>query len=97
VTAGYPCLAVGARSPAEDRKPVWRQLGNSANEVYLLPISIWEAHLPVRRNSLTVKPTFRQWLDQVLERIPVKESPFDFVVGVETGRIELPQSDPGDV
>lgn len=44
-----------------------------ANELYLSPVSIWEA------------------------RVPLREAPFTFAVAAAASRIELPQSDVGDI
>jgi PIN domain nuclease of toxin-antitoxin system len=76
---------------------VWHYLENPANEIYLSPISIWEAHQLVRRKRLHVSPTFPEWLKRVFERIPVREAPLNFEVAAEMSNIELPQSDPGDL
>ena len=77
---------------------VRRQLDNPRNELYLSPVSIWEAHLLARRRKLRLKnQDFQEWLDRVMARVPVREAPFNFAVAAESSRIQLPQGDLGDV
>jgi hypothetical protein len=40
---------------------------------------------------------FRKWLDDVLVKVPLREAPFTFTVAGAASRIELPQSDLGDI
>src|SRR5688500_10003968 len=83
--------------PQKLDRSVLRHLEDSRNEIYLSPISIWEAHHMARRNKLRVSPTFSDWLEQVLARTPVREAPLTFAVAAEISRIELPQPDLGDL
>jgi len=50
-----------------------------------------------RRGRLRVRSDFPQWLDNALTHAPLIEAPFTFAVAAAAARIELPQSDPGDV
>ncbi len=85
------------QSPEKLSAPVRRQLGNARNELYLSPVSIWEARLLQRRGRLRLKQSFREWLDDVFIQAPLREAPFNFQVAAEAAGIELPQSDLGDV
>ncbi|HTS60928.1 MAG TPA: type II toxin-antitoxin system VapC family toxin [Candidatus Acidoferrales bacterium] len=76
--------------------PVKRQLTNPRNEIYLSPVSVWEAGLLHRRNRLRTQRNFAQWLDQALKP-PLLEAPLTFAVAIEAAGIDLPQPDPGDV
>jgi PIN domain nuclease of toxin-antitoxin system len=76
---------------------VRREIERQQNELYLSPVSIWEAsHLELRRR-LRIRQGFAQWIDDVLGQIPIREAPFTFAVAVEASRIHLPQADFGDV
>jgi len=74
-----------------------RELQRANNELYLSPVSIWEAHHLVRRQRLRTKSDFSQWPDKTLAQVPLREVPFTFAVALAASQIELPQSDPGDV
>lgn len=84
-------------SPEKLGHAVRRELENPRNELFLSPVSIWEARHLVRRKRLRIKHSFSDWLQMVLALAPIKEAPFNFAVAVEAAGIELPESDPGDV
>lgn len=81
------------------RRQVRRHLDNPKNELYFSPISIWEAHLLERRGKLRLKPSFSEWLDQALQRVPLHEAeaPLNFAVAAEACRIPLRRPDLGDL
>ena len=85
------------QSPGKLSRRVRRELQRASNELYLSPVSIWEAHHLARRRRLRARPNFPQWLDEVLAKAPLKEAPFTFAVAGAASRIELPQSDLGDI
>ena len=84
-------------SPEKLGRRVRRELHRASNELYLSPVSIWEAQHLVRRKRLHVRQGFTQWLDEVMAQVPIREAPFTFAVARDASRIELPQSDLGDV
>jgi PIN domain nuclease of toxin-antitoxin system len=84
-------------SPEKLGHVVRRELESPKNELFLSPVSIWEARHLVRRKRLLIKQSFSDWLDMVFTRVPLTEAPFNFAVAAEAAGIELPESDPGDV
>src|SRR6202050_652590 len=83
--------------PEKLSRPVRRQLENPKNELYLSPVSIWEAHHLERRKRLRIRKSFAEWLDQVLLLVPFRGGPSHFDWAAEASRIELPQADLGDL
>ena len=83
-------------NPKKLTQNVQREIGKSDNELYLSPVSIWEAHLLEKRKLLRTRPSFSKWLDDVLKRVPLSEAPFTFAVAAEALRISLPPADLGD-
>jgi PIN domain nuclease of toxin-antitoxin system len=69
---------------------------NPKNELYLSPDSIWEAH-HLERREIAIEECFTEWFNQVFEKAPLREAPFNFAVAPESCRIELPQSDLRDL
>src|ERR1035438_2772258 len=67
-------------SPEKLGRTVRRELGRASNELYLSPVSIWEAHHLVRRKRLRIRQGFAQWLDDVMAQVPLREAPFTFAV-----------------
>ena len=84
-------------NPENLNKPVRKAIENPKNEIYLSPISIWEAHLLAERKKLRIKTGVSAWLELHLSQAPLLEAPFNFAVALEASRIRLPQSDLGDL
>jgi PIN domain nuclease of toxin-antitoxin system len=84
-------------SPERLSRTVRRQIENPKSEIYLSPISVWEAHLLGRRKRLRIQRSFREWLKEVLTRAPLREAPFNLAVATEAAGIQLPHADLGDV
>src|SRR5258708_38038795 len=80
------------QSPEKLDRAVRRQIENPRNELYLSPVSIWEARHLERRGRLRLRQAFQEWLDQVLARIPLQEAPFTFSGAAAAAGIKLPQS-----
>ena len=82
--------------PERLSRAVKREIDSPRNELFLSPISIWEAHHLYRRGKLGLKGSFQLGLAELLAELPVKEAPFDFLIAAESSRIQLPQPDIGD-
>ena len=83
--------------PEKLARTVRRQIENPKNELYLSPISIWEAHHLEKRGKLRFKAGLDQWIEEAFVRVPIQEAPFTSSVAREARRIQLPQPDIGDV
>jgi PIN domain nuclease of toxin-antitoxin system len=83
--------------PEKLSRAVQRQLQNSNNELYLSPISVWEAQVLVRRGKLRLKQSWPDWIEAAFARKPFTEAPFNVAVAVQAGQIQLPQPDLGDL
>lgn len=84
-------------NPEKLARAVRRQVENPKNELYLSPVSIWEADVLVRRGRVRLKQSFADWLAQVLANVPLREAPFNFAVATAASRLRLPEGDPGDL
>lgn len=85
------------QNPAKLGRHVRRHLDKTNNELYLSPVSIWEAHHMEQRGRLRSKQGFSQWVEEALRLLPLQEAPFTFPVATAASRIALPQSDLGDI
>jgi PIN domain nuclease of toxin-antitoxin system len=86
-----------ANRPEKLSGRVRRALLKTTNELYLSPVSIWEAYHLERKSGFRDFPRFSHWLDRVLIEMLVKEAPFNFQVAVKSSQITLPQPDFGDI
>ena len=76
---------------------VQRELEKPGNELYLSPLSIWEAHNLEKRKRLRIRQSFPEWTHEAFRQLHVIEAPFTFAVAAEASRITLPQADLGDL
>lgn len=83
--------------PEKLSRAVAREIRNPKNELYLSPISIWEAGHLARRGRLKTKLSFSACVEHTLARPEFQEAPFNLAVAVEAAGLQLPQSDPGDL
>ncbi len=83
--------------PEKISSEVRRELAKPTSELYLSPISVWEAHNLASRGRLRAKPRFPEWLAAAFAQTQVREAPVDFKVAEETARLHLPQQDLGDL
>ena len=83
--------------PAHLSRRVARALASEANELWLSPISVWEATLLAERGRISVaKDDAASWVQRALRAAPLREAPLTFDVAVESRRVPLPHADPAD-
>ncbi len=73
-----------------------RHLASSANELWLSPISAWEAVLLAERGRIAVDDSPAAWVERALRAAPLREAPLTFDVALESRRVRLPHPDPAD-
>jgi PIN domain nuclease of toxin-antitoxin system len=76
---------------------VAKELGDRKNELWLSPISIWEALLLFRKKRLQAAADFSTWLAASLSMLPVIEAPLTFEVARTLPIRDMPHSDPADL
>lgn len=65
-------------------------------ELWLSPISVWEAHLLVERGRIAVADSPGHWVRRALQELPVIEAPLTFSIALRSRSISLDHSDPAD-
>ncbi len=78
-------------------KRVAKELDNRQNELWLSPISMWEAFLLFRKKRVQIPTDFATWLAGSLSALPVIEAPLTFEVARTLLTVALPQEDPADL
>ena len=71
-------------------------LQSSHNELWLSPISIWEALMLIERGRLSVDTDATEWVDDMVRALPRREAPLTHQVAVQSRRVALPHQDPAD-
>lgn len=87
--------SVGKSSQLSAR--VSKALTDSANELWLSPISVWEFYLMHRKGRTKVPEGFSTWVTRALTATSFKEAPVTFEVVQALSTIRLPHDDPADL
>jgi PIN domain nuclease of toxin-antitoxin system len=65
-------------------------------DLFLSPISVWEACLLIERGRISVDVNAGQWLRLAMQAITVREAPLTFSVAERSRSIRLAHGDPAD-
>jgi PIN domain nuclease of toxin-antitoxin system len=76
---------------------VAKELDNRQNELWLSPISIWEALLLSRKKRVQIATDLTTWLATSLSVLPVVEAPLTFEVARMLPTLGMPHDDPADL
>lgn len=72
------------------------ELQSSANELWLSPISVWEAIVLVERGRIVVETDASEWIQEMVRAIPRREASLTHEVAIQSRQISLPHQDPAD-
>jgi len=75
---------------------VIKELGDSENELWLSPISIWELVVLYHKRRISLDQEVDAWLTHKLSAVPLREATVTYEVARETGRLRLAHRDPAD-
>jgi|SRR4029077_7856661 PIN domain nuclease of toxin-antitoxin system len=76
---------------------VGKELNNRQNELWLSPISVWEAFLLFRKKRIQISTDFTTWLAASLGVLPVIEAPLTFEVARTLPTLPARHGDPADL
>lgn len=71
-------------------------LESADSELWLSPISVWEALLLAERGRLSPSAPLDQWIEQMVRAIPRREASLTHDIAVASRRLTLPHQDPAD-
>jgi len=83
--------------PQRLSRRVAKALDDRQNELWLSPISIWEAFLLFRKKRLQIATDFTSWLAASLSVLPVIDAPLTFEVARTLPTLSMPHDDPADL
>jgi PIN domain nuclease of toxin-antitoxin system len=96
-TARHTHLALEFGGPDRLSSRVTKELNHQENEIWLSPISVWEALLLFRKKRIQITTDFTTWLASSLSMLPVIEAPLTFEVARTLPITEMPHNDPADL
>ena len=83
--------------PHKLSRRVARELDKRENQLWLSPVSIWEALLLHRKGRVNLSQDFANWITGAMNKIPLTEAPLNFEVALVLSTVNLPHSDPADL
>jgi PIN domain nuclease of toxin-antitoxin system len=75
---------------------VARAVADPENELWLSPVSVWEAILLCERGRLEVDRAPVSWVRDALAELPVRDAPLSREVALASSEVELAHADPAD-
>jgi PIN domain nuclease of toxin-antitoxin system len=66
------------------------------NELWLSPISVWEAMVLAERGRLEINATPADWVQEMVRAIPRREAPLTHDIAVASRQLSLSHQDPAD-
>jgi PIN domain nuclease of toxin-antitoxin system len=82
--------------PARVSKRVAAALEDPANELWLSPISVWEALMLAERKRVLLTPDPESWIRESLEQVPFREASLNHEIAIESQSVDLDHDDPAD-
>ena len=76
--------------------PTARRLDREDSELWLSPISVWEAHLLAERGRLELDRAPAAWLEDALRRVPMRDAPLTREIALRSREVGLAHDDPAD-
>jgi len=86
----------GLLSPDRLGKRLRRHLAAKQTELWLSPISVWEALLLIEKGRIVVDDPAPLWVEKALASADYYEAPLTYQVAQRSRRIQLPHQDPAD-
>lgn len=80
--------------PARLGKRTQAELQNPENELWLSPISTWEALILHEKKRVYLATDLQEWVEQ--NTAPFREAPCTHQIAAASRRLPLPQRDPAD-
>lgn len=66
------------------------------NELWLSPISVWEALVLIERGRLTVAGSVADWIERMVQALPRREAPVTHEIAIISRQLNLAHQDPAD-
>ena len=73
-----------------------RRIENHPEEVYVSPISVWEAHILIEKKRLEVKSSASEFIQKALNSFPFRSAPITQEIALQSRVLEFEHEDPAD-
>lgn len=82
--------------PERLTRKVRTALSSADNEIWLSPVSVWEALMLAERGRVSVPAPVGDWIRDMVSAVPRREAPLTHEVAIASREIALPHQDPAD-
>lgn len=82
--------------PERLSRRVATELEDPDNELWLSPISVWEALVLVEKGRLVLRPSPSDWIEDALHHVPVQDAPVNRAVALTSRALSVATEDPAD-
>ncbi|WP_293161963.1 type II toxin-antitoxin system VapC family toxin [Okeania sp. SIO2C9] len=79
-----------------DRSNLHRAIADPNNELWLSPISVWEALVLAEKGQISVQPDPVTWVNLALQTIETREAQMNHAIAILSRQVVLPHKDPAD-
>ena len=73
-----------------------RAIADSNNELWLSPISVWEALILAEKGRISVQPDPITWINLALQSLETREAQMNHAIAILSRQVVLPHKDPAD-
>ena len=76
--------------------PVRAALSSPDTGLWLSPVTLWETSLLIERGRMDLQPSPKEWMEEALRRVPMRDAPLSREVALEMLTLEMSTRDPAD-
>ncbi|MBF0238048.1 MAG: type II toxin-antitoxin system VapC family toxin [SAR324 cluster bacterium] len=88
---------IWSMSETERLNPAITQaLEDKRNQLFLSPISVWEALLLIEKDRIEVPGRGLEWIEEAFRTTPIFEIPLTIPIAIRSRQLQLPHQDPAD-
>ena len=80
----------------EIKNNIQQAIADSSNEIWLSPISIWEAAILAEKGRIFLQPDTSTWVSLALKNLEIREAALNNEIALLSREIDLPHQDPAD-
>ena len=77
-------------------KTVGEELERRENELWLSPVSLWEALNLAEKRRIQLEPSPERWVERALSVAPVRDALLNREVAIWSRKLAVPHNDPAD-
>lgn len=86
----------GLLEPERLNRDATAELSNPENQIWLSPISVWEAMILAEKGRVALQPDAATWLRTVLSQVNFREARVNHEVALKSRDVSLKHQDPAD-